>query len=78
MDNKRQVEGKVEKDGKIKNTKKSARLLRTLITPRQNKFLEVMRNAGYVESEVVRQALDRHYQFLVETGQILPIPMLPE
>lgn len=66
------VEQEGRKRGRPKGTGKQQRMLRVLITPRQDRLLHVLQQEwGLPESEHVRRALDIYLDSLLASGDIV-------
>jgi hypothetical protein len=55
---------------KLGMRKSNTRLLRVLITPQQDVYLNQLRDQGYTESEHVRRALDDYFSKMLKDGQL--------
>ena len=66
------VEKEGRKRGRPKGTGKQQRLLRVLITPRQDRLLHILQQEwGLPESEHVRRALDMYLDSLLASGDLV-------
>jgi hypothetical protein len=66
------VELEGRKRGRPKGSGKTQRMLRVLITPRQDRLLRILqREWGLPESEHVRRALDAYLDALLASGDLV-------
>jgi hypothetical protein len=61
---------KTNANRRLGERKANTRMLRVLVTPRQDKFLTQLREAGSTEAEHVRRALDEYFDRLIEKGRL--------
>ena len=67
-----EIEGR--KRGRPKGTGKQQRMLRVLITPRQDRLLRLLQKEwGLPESEHVRRALDSYLDSLLTSGDLVDV-----
>ena len=68
------LETEGRKRGRPKGTGKQQRMLRVLITPRQDRLLRLLQKEwGLPESEHVRRALDSYLDSLLASGDLVDV-----
>jgi hypothetical protein len=68
------VEEEGRKRGRPKGSGKQQRMLRVLITPRQDRLLKILQKEwGLPESEHVRRALDAYLDGLLTSGDLVDV-----
>ena len=49
---------------------KKARMMRVILSPRQDRLLKKLKAEGVSESEHVRRALDDYFRMLIDRGEL--------